>query len=425
MFENIDINIAGGLDIPLPRMARVQQTFERHGLDDVAAAVTEQVNRPEIAAAIKPGASIAVGAGSRGVANIGAAVTALVGALKELGAKPFVFPAMGSHGGATVEGQTEVLANYGIREDLLGAPVRATMDTVIVDHLPDGTPLHVDRLAQEADGIVLINRIKPHTTFRGVIESGVVKMVVIGMGKINGATVLHIDHGMDRFPDVLPRAAEAILAKVPFLFGVGMVEDAYDDTAIVEAMLPGRLVSREMELLERAKSLMARIYFDPIDVLVIDRMGKDISGAGFDPNVTGRNNRGVTGFDRPQIEKIVVLDLTETTHGNATGMGCADVITQRLFNRIDWGYTYANVITSAYLDGGLIPMVMQTESDAVRLAVKTVPRVKPADTRLVRIRDTLSLGEITVSEPMLAEVREHPNMEVIGELEDGASLWSG
>ena len=414
MLENVQVNTAGGLDLPIPKMAKVRQIFETHRVDDVATSVQEQLDAPDIGSKISPGAKIAIGVGSRGVANIGEAVGSLVSGIVSRGGEPFVFPAMGSHGGATVEGQTEVLANYGITEARIGAPVRATMDTVVVAELDDGTPLHMDRNAREADGVVLINRVKPHTTFRGDIESGIVKMMVIGMGKINGATVIH-NQGMDRFAEVLPVAAELIMQQIPFLFGVALVEDAYENTAIVEAIPAERLVARESELQARSKELMARLYFEDIDVLVIDRMGKEISGAGFDPNITGRNNRGVVGFERPRVKKIVVLDLSDQTHGNACGIGVADVITQKLFNRIDIGFTYANVITSAYLDGGLIPIVMPTEKDAVRLAIKTLLRVKPQDARIVRIKDTLTLGEIQVSEAMLDEVRDHAGMEVVAE----------
>ena len=415
MFDNLKVNIAGGLDIPLPRMAKIRQNFESHKIDDVAAAVSAELDEPAISARIKPGARIAIGVGSRGVNNIEPAVRALVEGLKQRGAEPFIFPAMGSHGGATVEGQTEVLANYGVTEECVGAPIRATMDTVIVTEMEDGTPLHMDRYAFEADGVVLINRIKPHTTFRGAIESGIVKMLIIGMGKISGATILHTRHGMDRFAEVLPQAAETLMERIPFLFGIGLVEDAYDHTAIVEAIPSDRLVERETVLQQRAKELMARLYFDDIDVLIIERMGKEISGSGFDPNITGRNSRGVEGFDLPRVQKIVILDLSDQTHGNATGMGLADVITLRLFKRIDFAYTYANVITSAYLDGGLIPLVMPTEQDAIRLAVKTVPRVKPEQARIVRIRDTLTLSEIEVSEPMLDEVRANSKLELVQE----------
>ncbi|MCZ6627738.1 MAG: lactate racemase domain-containing protein [SAR324 cluster bacterium] len=414
MLDRIDVNIEGLREVPLPRMAAVRQIFDPVRLDDVTGAVAEPFAREEVAAKIKPGASIAIGAGSRGVANIGEAVTAVVAAVKARGGEPFVFPAMGSHGGATAEGQLQVLATYGITEQAVGAPVKASMDTVVLGNMPDGTPVHMDRMAHEADGVILINRIKPHTTFRGAIESGLVKMIAIGMGKIAGATILH-NHGMDRFPEVLPPVAEFIMARIPFLCGIGMVENAYDETALLEALLPETLVAREMELQARAKELMGRLCFDDIDVLVIERMGKEVSGAGFDPNITGRNSRGVEGFDLPRVNKIVVLDLTGQTHGNATGIGVADVITMQLFRKIDFNVTYANVITSAYLDGGLIPIIMNTPQEAIQLAAKTVPRVKPAETRIVRIRDTLTLGEILVSEPLLAEVESHSQMEQAGQ----------
>jgi len=291
--------------------------------------------------------------------------------------------------------------------------VRATMETVMVTTMADGTELHMDRFAHEADGVIVINRIKPHTTFRGDIESGLIKMLVIGMGKINGASIMHTDHGMDHFPQVLPQAATDLMSKINFLFGVGLIEDAYDDTAFVEAVLASNLIAREKELQAMAKSHMPRLYFDDIDVLIVEKLGKEISGAGMDPNITGRNCRGVTGFDKPRVEKIVVLDLTDMTHGNATGLGAADVITKQLFDRIDLGITYANVIASAYLDAAYIPIVMPTDKDAISLAVKTTPRVKPLDSRIVRIRDTLHLSEIEVSDALMPSVQTHPNLTAL------------
>ena len=414
MSRNSEIPIAGGLDVALPKMVTVHQRFADAHIGDVEQAVLTQIARPEISARVTPGMTVAIGAGSRGVANIDTAVRATVKALRELGTETFIFPAMGSHAGATAEGQQALLAGYGITEEGVGAPVRASMDTVQIAEMDDGTPLHVDRHAHDADGIVLINRVKPHTTFRGPIESGVAKMIVIGMGKIQGATHMHW-HGMDRFPEVLPRAATLIMENTSFLFGVGMVENAYDQTTIVEALLPDTLLDRETELQAKAKSLMGRLYFSDIDLLLIDRMGKEISGAGFDPNITGRNNRGVSGFEDPKVQKIVVLDLTQKTKGNATGLGLADVITQRLYDAIDYPATYGNVITSAYLDGALIPISMPTDQQAVQLAVKTLIRVKQGEARIVRIRDTLSLEKIAVSEPMLSEVEQHPEMSIKGE----------
>jgi hypothetical protein len=398
----------------MPKMAAVLQRFDGAHISDVEKAVREQLTRPEITARVNSGMRIAIGAGSRGIANIGITVRTTVQALRELGAEPFVFPAMGSHGGATPEGQQAVLAGYGITEEDVGAPIRATMDTILIGEMKDGTPVHMDRYAHEADGVVLINRIKPHTSFRGPIESGVVKMIVIGMGKIQGATHMHA-HGMDLFPELLPRVAAFLMERTSILFGIGVVENAYDRTAIVEALLPDALVEREVELQTKAKSLMGRLYFSDIDILLIDQMGKEISGAGFDPNITGRNHRGVTGFDDPKVQKIVVLDLTKMTNGNATGLGLADVITRKLYDAIDYPSTYGNVITSAYLDGALIPIAMPTDQQAVQLAIKTLVRVKQGQARIVRIRDTLSIDKISVSEPMLTEVKQHPDMSIIGE----------
>lgn len=415
MLDEARINIAGGLDFDLPRMARARQTFAHHKLDDVAGAVASEIARPEIAARIAPGARIAVGVGSRGVNNIQAAVRATVAALKERGARPFVFPAMGSHGGGGAEAQRRILAGYGITDNEVGAPVEASMDTVVVAEMDDGTPLHMDRLANEADGVVLINRIKPHTSFRGPIESGICKMIIIGMGKINGASAFHGGYEMTDFGKVLPPAAQAVIDNSKFLFGIGLVEDAYDDTALVEAIAGENLVARETELQAHAKSLMARICIDDIDVLIIDEIGKEISGAGADPNVIGSTGRAQEGFELPRVKKVVMLDLTDATKGNAAGIGSADVITSRLYRRIDFGVTYANIVASTYLSGGAIPIPMRTEGEAVRLAVKTLIGIEPKDARIVRIRNTLALGEIGVSEPLFDEVRAHPDMEIVSE----------
>jgi hypothetical protein len=397
-------------------MAQVRQSFISQPIADLETAVFAQINRADIAATIQQDASIAIGVGSRGVANLEQITRAAVKAIKQLGGKPFIFPAMGSHGGATAEGQREVLAGYGITEARGGAPIRATMETVLVTTMADGTRLYMDKYAYEADGVVLINRIKPHTDFKGAIESGIIKMMIIGMGKIQGATIMHTEHGMINFAEALPPAATALMPHIPFLFGLGLVEDGYENTAVIEAILGDQLIERERALQARAKELMARLYFPEIDVLIIEQIGKDISGAGMDPNVIGRGTRASFGFNKPAITKIVALDLTAKTKGNATGLGLADVITARLFNQIDFEYTYANVITSAYLDAGAIPLVMKTEADAIRLAVKTTPRVKPADARIVQIRDTLTLDRIAVSPALLPLVDAHEQLAQVSEL---------
>ncbi|HKB83539.1 MAG TPA: lactate racemase domain-containing protein [Burkholderiales bacterium] len=405
--DRIEVNIAGGLDVALPRMVNVRQKFDATHLGDIPATVAREFQRPEVRGTVKPGQVIAVGCGSRGVANIATITKCVIRELQALGAKPFIFPAMGSHGAATAEGQKNVLEGYGITEASMGVPVKATMDTVIVGKLDDGTPVHMDRFAAEADGVVVINRIKPHTAFRGPTESGVTKMLSIGIGKITGAATYH-QHGMDTFPTLLPKVRDVNLAKRNVLLGVGIVENAHDQTAVIEIMPAGRIATREPVLQEMAKSLMPQLYFDDIDVLIIDEMGKNISGAGFDPNITGRNRRAVKWNFGPKVKKIVVLGLTPETHGNATGMGGADIITMRLFKAIDIPSTYANIITSMNLDGGAIPIVMNTEREAIQLAAKTVVRVKPENCRIVRIRNTLDIAQIQVSEPLLGEVRAGP-----------------
>ncbi len=413
--EKIEVNIAGGLDVPLPPMARVRQKFDTAKLADIPSAIRYEFLRPEIREKIKPGQMIAVGCGSRGIANIATIAIAVIAELKALGAKPFIFPCMGSHGAATAEGQKKVLETYGITEASTGVPIRATMETVIVGHLADGTPVHMDKFASEAEAIVVINRIKPHTGFRGATESGLTKMLAIGIGKITGAAIHHT-HGMDRFPDLLPQVREVNISQRNVLFGVGIVENAYDETAHIEIVPAQHLKTREPELQAMAKRQMPQLFFDDIDVLIIDEMGKNISGAGFDPNITGRNRRNVKWQDTPRVKKIVVLGLTRVSQGNATGLGSADVITMRLFKELDVASTYANVITSMNLDGGAIPIIMNNDHDAIALAVKTVVRVDPADCRIVRIRNTLHLGEIEVSQALIDEVQRQPERFEIAEL---------
>src|SRR4029077_15499031 len=375
--DRIEVNIAGGLDIPLPRMVHVRQKFKTVKIDNIAQTVAEQLKRPEVRAKIKPGMTIAVGCGSRGIANVADCAKQVIAELKALGAKPFIFPAMGSHGGATPEGQRDVLAGYGITEAFVGCPIHSQMDVVELGKV-DGMPVYMDKLAAAADGIVLICRIKPHTNFRAPIESGIVKMMTIGLGKIIGATELHTN-GMDMFGELLPKVAKFIMSRKNFMIGVGMVENAADETAFIEAVPAEQVFTREPVLQQMAKDMMARIRFDEIDVLIVERIGKNISGAGMDPNITGRNNRFIEWEAKPLVKKIAVLGLTPETHGNACGIGVADVTTMRVYNEMDIPITYANIIASTYLDGGMIPMIMNTDEEAIRLAVKTVVRVKPLD----------------------------------------------
>lgn len=399
----------------LPRMLSVRQKFNTSRVESVSREILRQFDVPEIRAKFRPGMTIAVGCGSRGVANAAEATLAVVSEIKWLGCEPFLFPAMGSHGAATAEGQVEVLRHYGISEETMGCPVRATMDTEVIGHLADGTPVHMDKFAAGADGVVLINRIKPHTNFRAPWESGIVKMIGVGMGKIAGAGALH-HHGMDRFHEVLPAAARVVVDTGKLLLGVGLVENALDETAIVEVIPAERLLAREAELQVQAKSLMGRLKFEEIDLLVIDEIGKSVSGTGADPNVTGRNVRGVVWDARPALQKIVMLGFVEGSDGNATGVGAADVITRRLFNELNLVATYTNVLTSGGLDAAAIPLIAESDRQAISIGLLACSRTTPESARVVRIRNTLALDTILVSESLLPLIQANPdNFEVLGE----------
>ena len=412
--EKIKVNISGGLEFQLPNMIKIRQKFSLPKINNVYDEILKDFNDKKTNSRIKPGMTVAIGCGSRGIANISEATKAVVDFLLKCGAKPFIFPAMGSHGGATADGQVKVLADYGITEDSMGCPIKSSMEVVELSKLDTGMPIYIDKHASEADGIVVISRIKPHTNFRAPIESGIVKMLTIGMGKIAGATELH-SYGMDTFIDLLPKACEEIISKKNILFGVGLVENAADETAIAEIVHAENIFSREIELQKIAKNYMPRLLFDEIDVLVIDQIGKNISGAGMDPNITGRNSGGVKWDVKPDVKKIVVLGLTPETHGNATGIGMADVITYEVYKDLDISKTYANVITSTYLDGAAIPVIMNTSEEAIKLAAKTVNRVKVKDLKIVRIKNTLELIHIEISENMIDIVSSSNNsFEVIG-----------
>ena len=413
--ESVNVNVSGGLNIPLPKMSRVKQIFDNQKIDDIPLVLKEAFKKEGVKERVKPGQVVAVGCGSRGIANIALIVRTVVQELVALGAKPFIFPCMGSHGAATAEGQHDVLGSYGITEEKMGVPIKSSMETVIVGSLEDSTPVFMDRLASEADGIVVINRIKPHTSFRGEIESGLTKMLSIGIGKIVGAATYH-RQGMDTFPSLLPKVRDCNLRGRNILFGVAIIENAYDQTAHLEIVPSEKISTREPELQRISKERMPRLNFSEIDVLIIDEMGKNISGAGFDPNITGRS-RSVTNWDVGlDVKKIVVLSLTKESHGNATGIGSADVITMRLYKSIDVSSTYANCITSMSLGGAAIPIVMNSDKEAISLAVKAVLRVEPEDCRVVRITSTLSLDEIEVSENLLQDVRVNGEvMEILAQ----------
>jgi hypothetical protein len=362
---------------------------------------------------IPPHARIAVAVGSRGIDNLTTIVREVVAYVRTRRAEPFIVPAMGSHGGATAEGQAEVLRTSGVSEQSVNAPIHASMDVV---ELPRGDlsfGVFMDRHAYESDGVILINRIKPHTDYHGRYESGLMKMALIGLGKREGALALH-RFGVYGLRELIEPGARRILAESRILGGVALVEDAYHRTMVAKVLRANEIADQEPELLELARENMPRLPVKAIDVLVIDRMGKDISGVGMDPNITGRI--GVDGEHdptAPHVRAMVVCDLTDQSHGNAIGVGLADVITRRLYDKIERSATYANVITSSFLERGKIPVAGASDREAFEIALRSCGSLANGRERIIRIRDTLRLEDLYVSTAILDELRNGSSVDIL------------
>ena len=402
--------------VSLPRMFRVLQTFPRDRLEDVAGETRRRLEASGAAALVRPGMTVAVTGSSRGIANMNVVLREAVSFLRRLGAEPFLIPAMGSHGGSTAEGQRRVLEGYGITEEFCGCPIRSSMETVCLGEAPEEggpLPVYIDRLAFEADGIVAVNRVKPHSAFRGPVESGLTKMLCVGLGKQKGADSIHKD-GFGTFATRIPLAGNYVRTHTNVLFGVALVENAYDETNRVEVLRSEEIPEREPALLEYARSLMPRILVPETDVLVVREIGKNFSGSGMDPNVTGTfGTPYATGGIRKQ--RTVVLDISPESHGSYIGLGKADVSTKRVFEKLDTNATYFNMITSTVLNVGKIPMILEDDKLALQTAVKTLTQVDRDHIRLVYIKNTLSLENIIVSEALAEEIRGREDMEVLEE----------
>lgn len=415
--------------VTLPRMVRVKQLLDHshYEPEEIPAIVHRELDRPEMRARIRPGMRVAVTCGSRGVANIAIITKAIVDFVKECGAEPFVFPAMGSHGGATAEGQIGILTGYGVTEDFLGCPILSSMEVVQVGNREDnGWPVYVDKYAAEADGIILCGRVKAHTAFRGPYESGILKMAVIGMGKQKGAEQVHQD-GFLKMGTDLPEIARVIFQNTNILGAVALGENAFDETCIIEGLLKEEIFDREPDILTRTKARLGKIFFDDIDVLVVDHIGKDISGDGMDPNITGRFAVPHVQGEK-NVQHIAVLDLTEETHGNCNGLGLSDVTTARLVNKIDVDATYPNVVTSTVLCTPRIPLFARSDEDCIKIALRTCNFIDREHPRIVHIQDTMRLEEIEISEAMLEEALHNPNIEVLSEpkewpFDEKGNLW--
>lgn len=400
---------------PLPPMFRVRQQFNRQQLSDAAAETRSQLARPEIRALVKPGARTAVAVGSRGIRNLLPIVRAVVSGLKELGARPFILSAMGSHGGGTPEGQREVLASYGITEENLGVPVVTDVDTLRLGDRSNGQPIWFDRTALQADLIVPINRVKLHTDFVGPIQSGLCKMLVIGLGNHRGCSAVH-EESPDHFSAAIEEIAQVILARAPVGFGLALVENAYDQTCLIEAVPASRLIRREKELLEIARTRMPYIMLPEADVIVCREIGKDVSGAGFDPNILGRSSVLKTfTLPIPRYQKLVLTDVTPASHGNGIGVGLFDVITRQVACQLDFEAMYANAVACNCLVDAALPCTVEDEETAIRVALKCCRGIDRDNPKLIRIRNTLLLEYLEVSQALLPAVEADARLSLAEE----------
>ena len=400
---------------PLPKMYRVRQSFNKEHLEDIEGTVAREFAKAEIRAQVKPGMRVALAVGSRGIRNLSRIVKCVVDQLMALEAEPFIVAAMGSHGGGTLEGQLEILHTYGITQEAMGIPVVANNDVELLGSTSRGIQVYFDKLClEQADLVIPINRVKLHTDFVDTIQSGMCKMLVIGLGHHKGCTAIH-KADFSYFGDTLREATRLILSRAKVGFGVAIMENAYDQTLLVEAVPAGKMLEREAELVMLSRKNMPILMIPDIDVLVVEQIGKDISGNGYDPNILGKSfllKEFVLPV--PKIGRMVVLDVSPASHGSAVGIGIFDVTTRKLFDQLNMEAMYANDIALGCLDDCKIPLVAADEEEAIRVAVKVLQDNDPEKLKIVRIRDTLHMEEIQVSEDLLDVVKADPRLELLG-----------
>ena len=400
-----------------PKLFRMRQKFDAPSLSDVPNAVRDEIRRIDPGKRIKPGQSVAITVGSRGVANVNVIAKTIVEEMEAIGARPFIVPAMGSHGGGTAEGQTEVLARYGITEGLMGCPVRSSMEVTEVGRTDFGMPVYFDQIASQADHVIVFNRVKPHTGFRGEIESGLFKMMLIGLGKHKGASLYHraiVHHSFDK---IVKAVGQMVLSRCRVAFGLATLENGYDQTAMVKAVQTEEFEPVEKELQKQSKAWCPKLPFKEADLLIVDEMGKDISGAGLDTNVIGRkgNDRKAQPDEWPKILHIFTRDLTETTHGNAVGIGFSSFTTRRLVEKIDRNATYINSITGQHPSSSQVPMYYDTDGEVLDVAFVSMGLTEPPDAKVMWIRNTLDLTEVEASETYWDEAQGRSDLEILFE----------
>lgn len=401
----------------LPEMVLCRQKFPRDAVKDPAGAMADLIKSGWLPETVKAGQSVAITGGSRGIASIAVLMKALVDALKEMGAKPFVFNAMGSHGGATTSGQREILESLGITEDFVGCPLKVGMEIDKVGELPGGFPVFCDSRALRADHILVMNRIKAHTAVTGPIQSGLCKMCSIGLGKVEGATRMHL-YGPSRMGEMIGAVAAFIVTRAPIAAGIGIVENAYGEIARLELVRPHDFPAADARLLKEAARLKARLPLSELDLLVVEEMGKKYSGTGMDTNVIGRwRIAGEPEPETPRIARVVALALEESSHGNAQGIGLADLITQRLFDAVDLPTTYKNTLTSTYLQRGMIPVIGGKDRETIEKALATLPLLDEGRMRVAWIKNTNHLEELALSPAALGEIDAGVRLEIVGKID--------
>ena len=415
-------------DTYVPRMFRVKQNFPRPRIEkeEIPDVINGLLSQEKFASRIKPGMRIAITAGSRGVANVALTTRCIADFVKSRGASPFVVPAMGSHGGATAEGQKALLAGYGVTEENVGCPILSSMEVKKIGVNEEGGDVYIDKHAAEADGIILGCRIKPHTAFRGPYESGMMKMMAIGLGKQYGAEVCH-EAGFKNMAKNVPLFGKCIIKNAPVLFAVPTIENAFDETCRILAVAAEDIEAQEPELLKEAFTYMPRILVDSCDVLIVDQIGKNFSGDGMDPNITGTF---CTPYASGGIasQRVAVLDLSPETHGNGLGIGMASATTKRVYDQLDLASMYPNAITCTVLTGVRIPLVMESDKEAIQVCIKSCNEIDKKNPRVVRIPNSLHLEHIMLSEAYLDEIRGNPNLMIESEPEylpfdENGNLW--
>ncbi|MEY8762058.1 MULTISPECIES: lactate racemase domain-containing protein [Clostridium] len=415
-FPSMNVKIEGMENISIPKMMKIRQIYDSFKIENLKEWIEREMENNLSHKENFKGKRICITVGSRGIPDLDIIVRTIVDKLKEWKAEPFIIPAMGSHAGGTAEGQKDFIAGYNITEKTMGVPILSSMEVVKIGQLPDETPVYCDKNAYESDGIVVLNKVKPHTDFRGKHESGMAKMMAIGLAKHKGASMFHMK-GFSSFAERIPQVCDIFLKNAPVAFGVGIVQNAYDEISNLEVMEKAHILERDAALLKIAKEKIAKFKMPSIDVLIIDEIGKNISGNGFDPNIVGRSNS--PGFDDViDLKKLFIRGLTEETHHNGCGLSNADITTIKCVRDVDYESTWINVSTATMLNGGRIPMYANSDREALLIAIRTCTGIDFDKVKVVHIKNTSSMDIIEVSESYYDELKNRDDVEILSKPED-------